>query len=557
MTAMRTANAPFPCVLRKFPTPSLHLCYLCCLLFTKICVIRVHPRPISGPANFRSASSVGFCSNRFAPASPSCEIRAFRGCSFFLYPPHLLAAFLFIALSLSAPVPIPTRAAERSRPNILLLVSDDQRPDTIATLGNTHIHTPHLDSLARRGTAFTRATCAHPLCFPSRAELLTGCTGFRNGTFNELKLNPGVPLWPQVMQQAGYRTAYVGKWHTAGRPSKIGYEECDGLYASGSKGPAPYLDFRGRPATGYGGWQFQTDSGQRFPEQGIGLTPNISTDFADAAIRLIHKPDDRPFFIHVNFTAPHDPRIWPTGYENKYDAAKLPLPANFLPEHPFDHGNLRGRDEVLLPFPRTTNDVQQELACYYAVITHLDEQIGRILQSLDDTAQRDNTLVIFTSDHGLALGSHGLVGKQNMYEHTINVPLLIAGPNIPANERRAAQCYLRDLFPTLCELAGLTTPPLDGHSLAPILRGEKSEIHPFLVGYFQDSQRMIREADWKLIWYPKINRHQLFQLTDDPHELTDLIAAPQHRERITALRQKLFTWLKGHGDQIEINPTAP
>ena len=136
------------------------------------------------------------------------------------------------------------------RPNILLLVTDDQRADTIAALGNPHIKTPHLDELVRRGTVFTRATCAHPLCYPSRAELLTGCTGFRNGTFSEQKLNPNVPLLPRVLQAAGYHTFYTGKWHTAGRPSKIGYESCEGLYGSGQKGDQPYLDFRGRPATG-------------------------------------------------------------------------------------------------------------------------------------------------------------------------------------------------------------------------------------------------------------------------------------------------------------------
>jgi len=461
---------------------------------------------------------------------------------------RILATLLSIVLWVNGSVL--ANAADRNRPNILLLVADDQRPDTIAALGNPHIATPHLDSLVRRGTVFTRATCAHPLCHPSRAELLTGCTGFRNGTFSELKLKAGVPLWPEVMRQAGYRTAYVGKWHTAGRPSKIGYEECDGLYGSGAKGSEPYVDFRGRPATGYTGWQFQTDAGQRFPEKGIGLTPDISSEFADAAIRLIQKQDDRPFFIHVNFTAPHDPRIWPTGYEQKYEAAKLPLPANFRPEHPFDHGNLRGRDELLLPFPRTEDDVRQELACYYAVISHLDAQIGRILQSLDDTRQRENTLVIFASDHGLAIGSHGLVGKQNMYEHTINVPLLIADPNIPAGQKRASQCYLRDLFPTICELAGITSPDVDGRSIMPAIRGEQAEIHPFVVGYFQDSQRMIREGDWKLIWYPKISRWQLFNVADDPHELHDLVNADTHRERISELRGKLTNWLQQHHDFV-------
>jgi len=498
-------------------------------------------------------------------------------------PQRLLAAFRAVLCGLCFLCAFALETSDLNsteRPNILLLAADDQRPDTIAALGNPHIQTPNLDDLVRRGTTFNRATCAHQLCYPSRAELLTGCTGFRNGTWSELKLNPGVPLWPEVMRQAGYRTCYVGKWHTAGRPSKIGYTDCDGLYGSGRPVAENYVDFRGRPATGYGGWQFQTDAGQRFPEKGLGLTPNISSEFADAAIRLIQKKDtvgrgspdparapteglkddQRPFFIHVNFTAPHDPRIWPPGYEKKYDPAKIPLPANFRPEHPFDHGNIRGRDELLLPFPRTEDDVRQELACYYAVISHMDEQIGRIFKALDQSHERENTIIIFTADHGLAIGSHGLVGKQNMYEHTINVPLILAGPGIPAGERRTAQCYLRDLLPTICDLAGIAlhpsregeapAKPIDGKSLVPILRGQKQEIYPFIVGYFQDSQRMIREGDWKLIWYPKIERWQLFNVARDPQELDDLIDDAMQKERIANLQAKLIAWLKDHDDAI-------
>jgi arylsulfatase A-like enzyme len=477
--------------------------------------------------------------------------------------------FLLCAFALLCVLALKTSdVAAAERPNILLLIADDQRPDTISALGNPSIQTPHLDELVRRGTVFTRATCAHPLCHPSRAELITGCTGFRNGTWSELKLNPAVPLWPQTMKAAGYRTCYVGKWHTAGRPSSVGYDECDGLYGSGpvlrpglqagqrrvdaaaklGATDMPYVDFRGRPATGYRGWQFQDDAGRRFPDKGVGLTPNISSQFADAAIRLIQKKDDRPFFIHVNFTAPHDPRLWPPGYETKYEPAKIPLPANFCPEHPFDHGNLRGRDELLLPFPRTADDVRQELACYYAVISHMDAQIGRILKALEDSGQRENTIVIYTADHGLAIGSHGLVGKQNMYEHTINVPLITAGPGIPVGERRAAQCYLRDLFPTICELTGIAVPDVDGRSLVPVVRGNNDEIYPFIVGYFQDSQRMIREGDWKFIWYRKIDRWQLFNVAGDPLELNDLIADVAYREKIANLRRLLLGWLKDNGD---------
>jgi arylsulfatase A-like enzyme len=208
-----------------------------------------------------------------------------------------------------------------------------------------------------------------------------------------------------------------------------------------------------------------------------------------------------------------------------------------------------------LPFPRTEDDVRQELACYYAVISHMDAQIGRILKALDDSDQRDNTIIAYTADHGLAIGSHGLVGKQNMYEHTINVPLVIAGPGIsysrmPRGQWCFGQCYLRDLFPTFCELAGIPPPDVDGKSLLPLLRTAFAEIHPYTIGYFQDSQRMIRERNLKLIWYPKIDRWQLFDLGADPQELRDLIDNASLAARIDDLRGKLFTWLKRQGDLV-------
>lgn len=456
--------------------------------------------------------------------------------------PILLASLLLPGLF--------SKAAER--PNILLLVSDDQRRDTIGALGNSRIATPHLDQLAREGVVFRRATCGNPLCVPSRAELLSGLTSFRNGFYSEGQLRKNVLLWPQVMRDAGYHTWYVGKWHTRGRPSTCGYEEVDGLFGSGKAPSSPQLDRFGKPVTGYVGWQFQTDAGQRQPEKGIGLSPNISHEFADAATRFLRRPQDRPFFLHVNFTAPHDPLFVPPGFEQRYRPEQLPLPANFIPQHPFDHGNLRGRDERLWPFPRTPSDVRDELAVYYAVITHLDQQIGRILQTLKETGLAENTLVIFASDHGLAIGSHGLRGKQNMYEHTINVPLILRGPSVPSGEQREAQCYLRDLFPTVCEMVGLPKPDMDGKSLVPVLRKTKREIHPFIVGYFGDSQRMIRSGPWKLIRYPKIPREQLFNVEADPDELHDLVSDPAYGDRVAELRTQLHEWLKTQGD-----PFAP
>lgn len=448
----------------------------------------------------------------------------------------------------------PCSAAQQ--PNVLFLVTDDQRPDTIAALGNPAIDTPHLDALVRAGTTFTRAVTANPLCYPSRAEILTGCTGFTNGLPYGGTLNERLVLWPEAMRRAGYHTCYTGKWHTPGKPTTRGYDLSRGLYAGGGGAEnTPKFDPRGHAITGYRGWVLQTDDGRKFPELGVGLTPEISRRFADAAIEFLASrrkaQDARPFFLHVNFTAPHDPLLLPPGFETKYDPAKMPLPRNFRPEHPFDHGNARGRDEVILPLPRTAADIRGELAVYYALISDLDAQVGRILAALDASGEAGRTIVIFTSDHGLALGSHGLTGKQNMYEHTIGVPLVMRGPGIPAGMRTAAQCYLRDLYPTVCELAGVPVPDtVEAKSLVPVLAGRQQQIHEAVVTYFSDVQRAIRTEQCKLIRYPKIDREQLFDVVHDPDELRDLSADPAYTATLRDLRARLAAWQRAHGDPL-------
>ena len=479
----------------------------------------------------------------------------------------------------------------RARPNVLVIVADDLRSDAIGPYANgpsgygpsgtgpSHItaaRTPALDRLAAAGTVFRRAVCANPICVSSRAEILTGLSTVRVGN-DPARLSALVtssPRWPQVMLAAGYRTGYVGKWHTTGRPSAHGFAESFALYGGGGgKFPATHAtDAHGRPITGYRGWVFQDDAGRPRPELGIGLTPNISERFADGAIEFLNQTDERPFFLHVNFTAPHDPRLLPRGYERAYEASRLPLPKNFAADHPFDHGNQGGRDELLLPRPLTAPMVRDELAVYYALVEHMDAQIGRILAALEKRNGPRPTIIVFTSDHGLALGSHGLVGKQNMYEHTIGVPLIVAGPSVPPGESQTAPCYLRDLYPTICDLCGIPVPtPLDGRSLKPLFApneksGEKADQkadnptggsnrarrgpHEFTVGYFGDVQRMIRTDRWKLIHYPKLNREQLFDLRADPHELRDRITDEKLKPVANELRAKLREWLAEHGDAI-------
>ena len=440
-------------------------------------------------------------------------------------------------------------------PNVVLLMSDNQPPDTIGALGNGYIDTPALDRLVREGSTFTRALTANPLCVPSRAELMTGASGFtnRSSPFGR-GIDPALPLWARVMRQAGYRTWYTGKWHTDGTPATRGYEEHRALLSSGGAAghAASHPTMRhGRPATGFQGFTFKTPEGEPDLMKGVGLTPQTDRHIADGAIEFIRRRPDAPFFLHVNFAGCHDPLLPAPGFEAKYDPRTIPLPPNFLPQHPFDWGNAGGRDEKLLPLPLSVDDVKQELADIYAVISHLDQQVGRILESLTATGQAANTLVIFTTDNGAGVGRHGIRGYQNMYEHAIGVPLIFAGPGIPRAGRFAAQTYLRDLFPTVCELVGVPTPPtVEGRSLVPVLTGQSQEIHSEVYAYFHGStstgpfpiERMVRTTRWKLIYYSHLDRYQLFDLEQDPFELRDLVASPAHAPTRRELQAKLTAW---------------
>jgi arylsulfatase A-like enzyme len=230
----------------------------------------------------------------------------------------------------------------------------------------------------------------------------------------------------------------------------------------------------------------------------------------------------------VSFTAPHDPRHPPPPYDTLYDPQKIPTPKSFMPRHPFDNGELVIRDEKLAPFPRTPEIIKRHIAQYYGMITHLDAQIGRILEALKVSGHADDTIILFSSDNGLALGRHGLLGKQNVYEHSSRMPLIFAGPGIP-HGRSDALVYLYDLFPTACDLTGLAIPRgVEGQSLLPIIRGKKQKVRDFVLTAYKDVQRAVREPRWKLIEYHVggVKTRQLFDLENDPDELKNLAGDP-------------------------------
>ena len=450
---------------------------------------------------------------------------------------------LVVLLGLS---PAATWADEPARrPNVLFLYSDDQRADTIAALGNQHIRTPSLDALVKRGTTLTRAYCMGAdqgaVCIPSRAMLLTG-----RGLFHVKNNMEGQDTWPMAFAEAGYDTFVIGKWHN-GPPS---------LLKSFQRGEAIFFGGMGDP---YNLPIQDLSSEHEFINKRSSGEHSAKLD-ADAAIKFIKGRDDssKPFLCYVAFNVPHDPRVSPPEYRSRYKDAEMPLPANYLPEHPFRNGEMVNRDERLAPWPRTPEVVREHLADYYAAIEHLDAQVGRIVDALRDAGQLDHTLIAFAGDHGLAIGSHGLFGKQSLYEHSMKAPVILAGPGIPADRRVDALAYLFDLFPTLGDLAGVAGPEgSEGLSLVPVFEGRESTRRPVLFTAYAKVQRAVRDDRWKLIDYPRINKVQLFDLKNDPDEIDDLSADPARAAEVARLTALLREEQAAAGDSLPLATDEP
>jgi arylsulfatase A-like enzyme len=279
--------------------------------------------------------------------------------------------------------------------------------------------------------------------------------------------------------------------------------------------------------------------------------------FADAAEEFLHDhhvaSDDRPFFAYTAFMAPHDPRTAPGEYHAMYDPRDVDLPANVLAEHPFDNGHLDVRDEELASRPRDEDAIRRHVADYYAMVTHLDAQIGRVLDTLERLGEREDTIVVFTADHGLAVGQHGILGKQNLYDHSVRVPLVFSGPGIPASERRDAFSYHHDLYPTLTDLAGLSAPDtVDGESLAPALTDGADGPRESVFTAFADTQRAVRTDRYKLVEYfvDDRRRTQLFDVDADPLETRNLADDGAHTEVLERLRDELADWRERVDDPV-------
>ncbi|MFC3120745.1 sulfatase-like hydrolase/transferase [Agaribacter flavus] len=523
-----------------------------------------------------------------------------------LLPPHLtklVAVFLMLSSLLAcgqkqseqstAISVLPEKEAqskEKSKPNFVFIFADDQSPFAVGAYGNSHIHTPNIDNLAARGVKFNNAynmgAWNGAVCMASRAMLNTGLSVWDAHAVDK-NVRAGKSFeatWSMLLEEAGYDTYLTGKWHVAapagevfqhvanvrpGMPDDGWYHDVQvAKFEAFYSGESEAKDWREFMPIGYNRPLDENDTSWSPTDPKFGGFweggKHWSEVLTDDALHFIQQAKDsqNPFFMYLAFNAPHDPRQAPQSYIDMYPVADMPIPANFSEDYAdkaYIGNGPELRDAALAPFPRTEYATKVNLQEYYAIITHLDDQVGKIVSTLEAAGLMDNTYIIYTADHGLAVGEHGLFGKQNMYEHSVRAPFIFLGPNIPSNMSSDIDIYLQDAMATTLELAGVEKPErVFFNSLVGIAKGERKEsYYPAIYGAYIDNQRMIKEDDYKLIVYPEAKRLKLFNLADDPMEMRDLSSLPEYEPRIKSMFQALLRLQKEMKDPLDISALSP
>jgi len=420
--------------------------------------------------------------------------------------------------------------------------------------GHTLLRTPNLDRLARDGVHFTGAFTPNPICTPSRAALLTGQDNWTNGCwFFGMPIRGKSRHFAQLLSEAGYETFYTGKWHNDGLPSKRGFTS--GKYIGG-----------GGPGAGGHHKPIVKDLGGANKRQ---IERFDSELFTDAAVEFLEsqQPGGKPFLLFVSYMTPHDPWTPPRKYATLYKRSTISLPANFMPRpmngsKPFRyytdwHGENLRDEQQMVPFPRTPEGMRDVRSRYYGTITHDDEQIGRILSSLDQKRLTENTLVIFLADHGISLGAHGISGKQTMYEEGIRLPLIMRYPRLKRGRaKNAGLVSLMDIFPTLCEAAGIEIPEsIEGHSLLGLYQGEGRWDREHIFSSFVSpvkhrlNIRCVRTKRYKLIHHLTTDEIELYDLENDPYELSNLAGLERYHKVQSQLAARLAAWREESEDE--------
>jgi arylsulfatase A-like enzyme len=458
--------------------------------------------------------------------------------------------------------------ARRPPPNVLFMMTDDQRQDAMSVYGNPVLKTPNMDRIASGGARFAEAFVTNSLCAPSRASVLTGLYSHAHGVitngggphyYNQPGLRADQVTFVHLLRQAGYHTALVGKWHLRSAP------------------------------TGFDQWVI-------FPDQGAYLDPEMTTGGArlqmrghaddvvgDQALAFLRaRPKDRPFCLLYQFKSPHRSWMPAPRHARAFDGIDVPVPRTF-------EDRLAGRPEALrraemaiadmpdfrdrgvaatLPAAeRKRLNLEHLVRNYYRVLLSVDENVGRVLDFLDAEGLADDTIVVYTSDNGFFLGEHGLFDKRLMYEPSIRVPLLVRYPaRVAARVDREHLVLNVDVAPTLLELAGVPVPPwMHGRSLVPLLEGAAPPWRDaFLYEYYEypaehcvRKNRGVRTDRWKLIhFWEQPEEWELYDLRADPDETTNLAGRREHARTLASLRQRLAELRRELGDVDGPGPAA-
>jgi len=447
----------------------------------------------------------------------------------------------------------------KKQANILFLFADDQSFRALHSYGNHEIKTSNLDRLAVQGVRFTHAynmgSWSGAVCMPSRMMLNTGrfLWNCKNAPAEQF---PKGLLWSQRMGTAGYRTYMAGKWHVfynGDWEKKVEPAEIFDVVGTLRPGmPDQTLEGYDRPNDENDQkWLPWDKSKGGYWEGGKHWTEVLG----DETINFLEQAskDEKPFFIYSAFNAPHDPRQSPKEFVDMYPSDNISTPKNFLAEYPYkdEIGCSKDlRDEKLAPFPRTEYAIKVNRQEYYAIITHLDKQIGLILDKLEELGQDENTYVFFTADHGLACGQHGLLGKQNLYDHSVRVPFLVSGPGLKKGIQCTTPIYLQDVMPTALEIASAEREGVDFKSLMPLIRGKSDQHYDSIYGAYMNLQRMITKDGFKLLYYPQVSVYRLFDLKQDPYEVNDLAEKSEYSSKLEELKTALVELQKEMNDPM-------
>lgn len=481
-----------------------------------------------------------------------------------------LARRAFVAAALLAALLPASAPGAADRPNLVLLMSNDHHPDLLGAIGSD-VRTPHIDGLAARGAVFRNNVCQGTTCAPSRNSLLTGKYPHNTGIYRNQDGNmaPGVWMFPQALRRAGYHTALVGKNHFKPHGSteageRTSDEQMEQLQGLGFD----YIHALNRKISAYTGKGEPGDDRYRDYLRGLGLLELFQTDYRDhrdkhflnshasvlpeehhydtyigtEAVRFVEKyRGEEPFFMWVDFLSPHEPADAPEPYASMYEPEAMPLPRDF------DRSRISGRLKEV-----TDDELRAFRAGYYAMITHLDAQVGRIVEALEKKGKLEDTVIVFTADQGAMLGDQGQWGKGEFYRGAVSSPMVVAGPGVKPGTVVDRPVELTDLPPSFLELAGASPKDREechGHSLLPLLtgRGEYGRRYAFAETH---DRKMVFDGRYKYL--QQAEGSTLWDLEEDPRELNNVVA--EHPGVEKRLKQALADWLEATPPVLPPNP---